>query len=244
MPETSENRGAPVSVLWSYAIQFVEDAQENWARSLLPCALLCLGVLSWVGPLADLITGTAADSSPSDVPATLSTADSRPEMPEVVVRASFRDVDRNHTGADTVGHHGGTSRTDPVDPLVRSAALAVVQSDPFHAETMPQIAAGNSADRNPASGASAGSGESAAATASGLTLQSTIVGRRRRAAIINDRLYRERETIHHRGQSYKLSAVMPGRVVLSGESGLLQLEIHDSSDDTSRSSTEPRHQEG
>lgn len=221
VPDTSDNRGAPVSVLWSFSIQIREIADQHRLRTLIPCALFCLGVLSWVSPLTNLFRGSDESRTLVGVATAAATGLNLAERPDTSQQNDFRNIIPDAVIAEAA---------EPPDPFLVSSRSPVV------------------ADRSSAWGSRglliSNAGRPEASRKTGLALQSTIIGRRHRAAIINDRLYREREIIRHRGHRYTLSAVMPGRIVLSGEAGSMELKILAPSETTPRSSTDSRHQEG
>jgi hypothetical protein len=125
------------------------------------------------------------------------------------------------------------------DPLVRSVEVAAIQSDPFRIDfdqfappVLFEDESHDPAEASPRSGkplvrnATGDDAETGTPKAPpGLVLKSTIVGVHRRAALINSKLYYEGKEVYVDGEVYRLTTVLPRKVVLSRGPDLFELEI-------------------
>lgn len=210
--------------------QFLHDLKASWPKTLLLGSLLLVGLYFWIPPLL-----RAMGSSPrnSAVDTALSPMALLSQVPKVV-------PPRASTGSSTITWEKA-DKIIATDPLVRSAEVAAIHGNPFQlapdqfsppilfADPLPngelskthpnsaQSAGGaktNVAGKSPAGQSAASDSAPVTNTPDGLVLKSTILGEKRRAALINDKLYSEGSLIQVDGTSYILSVVRAREVEL------------------------------
>ena len=105
------------------------------------------------------------------------------------------------------------------DPLFRPADLSLVTRDPFAREPFTReddsLPVQRQAEPDQFDETEAKPVSSERPDANGLELQSTMVSRTRRVAIINGRMYRAGQDVTVQGQRYQLASVESQRVVLT-----------------------------
>lgn len=207
--------------------QFLQDLKASWPKTLLLGSLLLVGLFFWIPPLV-----RAMVNSPHS-PAAETASGAMALLPP----ATKTSPARTSSGSRTITWE----KADDIiktDPLVRSAEVAAIHGNPFQlapdqfsppilfSDTPPAddpqrtSVAGRSGGAGKAkSAAQSVSGEHAAAATAvnkpdGLVLKSTILGEKRRAALINEKLYSEGSLIQVDGVSYILTAVRAREVEL------------------------------
>ncbi|HVV99182.1 MAG TPA: hypothetical protein VHB77_02510 [Planctomycetaceae bacterium] len=192
--------------------QLIRDLKASWQKTAALAVLLVVGLAFWVPPLVRVLSAgasapAAASPAPSSAPATLAarptiTADAAPAFAWEQA-AAYLDT----------------------DPFVRSAEVAAVQRDPFRLDRdqfAPPILFSDELPPPPPPPAPTRPSDG---TIAGLELKSTIIGARRRAALINSHLYYEGREVFVDGVTYTLTSVQPRRVILSRGQDVFELEI-------------------
>ena len=208
----------------SLAKQFFRDLKAIWPKALLLGALLIVGFYFWIPPLYRAVVGSQKTAG-TPVAAVAPRARSAIEA-----KARFNTAP---DAAQNSGHLGPSWQINEEllrsDPLVQSVEIAAIESDPFRIDYdqfhPPSLFAEEPQDEpksDSESNLSAGGRLS-----DRLVLKSTIVGVTRRAAFINQRLYREGDDVGMNGETYHLEAVYPRKVLLSRGGTLFELEIVD-----------------
>lgn len=204
-------KGARGVLVRTLANQLVRDLQVSWQKTAILCALFLVGLYFWIPPLLRAIGGREATSAvaiPAAVPgsAPASPIASRPQ-PETQTLSTWQ--------------HG-----DPVpstDPLVRSAEIAAIRSDPFRVDER-QFPPPVLFEEEPREAANVQIVKTPAPTES-VVLKSTIVGVSRRAAFINQKLYFEGSEVQVNGEPWRLSEIHPRKVVLRKGDAAMELTI-------------------
>ncbi|MEX0702663.1 MAG: hypothetical protein WD069_11255 [Planctomycetales bacterium] len=119
-----------------------------------------------------------------------------------------------------------SARTLESDPLVKTADAATIGGDPFRVDAgqfpPPILFAEEPARVAPSQPAAPAVAEK---LPDDMELKSTIIGRTRRAAFINDKLYAEGADVRIGGETYRLEAVHPRRVLLKRGGLAFELKI-------------------
>lgn len=204
------------SLVRSLQQQFIKDLRTSWPKTVALILLLMVGLFFWIPPI---------------VRAVFSEANSGAQYiaQEEVSRSLTQTAENSASEPTTVSFRWDTvDELMSRDPLVHSAAVAAISSDPFQIdldEYSPPVLfepEPNAAAESPAAVMMA----QRAALETGLVLKSTIIGQQRRAALINDRLYLEgTEIVLPSGVKYALREVHPGRVIISVDGQIRELKI-------------------
>lgn len=200
--------------------RLLHELKASAAKSAVLGSLLLVGLYFWVPPLWRAV-GFGGHKPPA--PSASSVAVESPAPPPAVPNAvSPSAADATHTAhvtwdraADVLEH----------DPLVKSADAAAIGGDPFridHGQFPPPILFAAEAT-NPVS--KPAPVETAAELPDDVVLKSTIIGRTRRAAFINTRLYHEGADVRVGGETYRLESVHPRRAVLTRGGKTFELKI-------------------
>jgi len=210
--------------LQSLGEQLVHDVKASWQRTAILAILLCVGLVFWIPPLVRAVSGGAAKSK---------TAAASPSVGQ-----AFQPAPANRQAGKPAPRHGSSSGTSTrptrswqhaeerllSDPLVRSAEVAAIQSDPFHIDhdqfPPPILFAQEPAETKTLKKQTRGP-----RALKDLVLKSTILGVQRRAAYINSKLYFEGTEIQAGGQAYRLAAVFPRKVILQRGNEMFELKI-------------------
>ncbi len=204
--------------------QLIRDLQASWKKSVLLGALLAVGLYFWIPPLLrarNQTTGTAA--APSVVP-----------MPSEVIQATAAPAPASDSLAEGSGRIGWREGLELLesDPLVRSAEIAAMVSEPFQIDDdqfpPPLLFAENEED----SGTSdqpppipRTDQDDPGKAPEGLTLKSTIIGVKRRAALLNGRLHFQGNSVTAEDATYTLLEIHDDHVILSDGTAKFVLEI-------------------
>lgn len=219
--------------------QFLHDLKASWPKTLLLAILLAVGLFFWIPPLVRAVSGpeqhtrsgnnaTRAATVPSTVAKEVDVPHSNGSSRSITWEKADEILksDPLVRSAEVAAIQGNPFRLSPDQfspPILFADAEPEVESHPVSAPNGAKANAAQTAKSNkPGStnsktGATApnpGSGEQAAGTIDGLTLKSTILGDKRRAALINDKLYSEGSEIQLDGVSYLLTLVRPREVHL------------------------------
>jgi hypothetical protein len=196
----------------SLANQLIRDLQVSWQKSVLLCALFLVGLYFWIPPLLRAIRSpsvSATTHSDSDV--------ARPAQPDALVT-------RPEPETRTLSTWPQADQVPSTDPLVRSAELAAIRSDPFRVDEnqFPPPVLFEEEREEPRTATVAISTDVAS---SDVVLRSTIVGVSRRAAFINQKLYFEGSEVRVKGEPWLLSEIHPRKVVLRKGEAAMELTI-------------------
>ena len=201
--------------------QFVHDLKANWQKSAALGVLLVIGMVFWLPPLVRAVGGSS-----SAQPAAAATG-SEAKMPPIQTETKFNAVP-NFSGGTTTSALTWEHATElaETDPLVRSVEVAAIQSDPFRIDPdqfPPPILF---AEDTEAQQDQEDKSQTAGLVLPGeLTLKSTIIGVKRRAAFINKKLYYEGADIEVNGETYRLKAVFRRKVLLRRNDREFELRI-------------------
>jgi hypothetical protein len=226
-------RGAKV-FLKAIRSQFLHDLKASWQKSALLGILLVLGLFFWIPPLVRAMSGSFETSSPESRTSNSNSV----AVPVPLEKAS--------QPPGPTAHSITWEKADDLlatDPLVQSAEIASVRGNPFEVATdqfsppilfgedepagvpksksAPQVARGTT--RDPA--ATAAAKPVIPRGPSGLTLKSTILGEKRRAALINETLYSEGSVVQVDGEDYLLAAVRSRQVELKKGDQVFVLDL-------------------
>jgi hypothetical protein len=196
--------------------------------------LLVLGLFFWIPPLVRAMSGSFETSS----------TESRTGNSNAVPVSLPQEKTGQPSGSTT--RHITWEQVDNLlatDPLIQSTEIATVRGNPFEVATdqfsppilfgedepagvpksksAPQAARGTT--RDPAAPAAAK--PVAPRGPSGLTLKSTILGEKRRAALINETLYSEGSVVQVEGEDYLLAAVRSRQVELKKGDQVFVLDL-------------------
>lgn len=202
------------------ANQLVRDLKKSWQKTATLVVLLLVGLFFWVPPLVRAVSGLSSGSEPAPQAA------AAPETPPPVeAEATFRESMPEEGNAEEPALTWETAEQFMLShPLVRSADVAEIKTDPFrinHDQFSPPVLFARETEsdgENEAQDQTVGPPE-------GLTLKSTILGNRLRAALINSKLYREGSRVLVDGTTYRLVAVHRRKVLLSHGDNVFEIEI-------------------
>jgi hypothetical protein len=212
--------------------QLLHDLKTSWPKTLLLAALFLVGLFFWIPPLVRAVAGSPKGSA-EQVP--------RAAVPQTA--STVVPVDRSKSVSRSITWEKA-DKILATDPLVRSAEVAAIHGNPFqlapdqfsppilfadappegeqvpahgvqgsHASATPGTRGNDSKPDKPGT-STATKAAPAANVPEGLVLKSTILGEKRRAALINDKLYSEGSLIQVDGVSYILTVVRPREVQL------------------------------
>lgn len=125
------------------------------------------------------------------------------------------------TASDAVRFWSNLAAALAEDPMFQSADVDGLTRDPFQVEEVPEPLPVLFAEEPPAPVEP----KSAPMAPHSLELSSTIVGRSRRAALINGQLYHLGRTIEANGRSYSLTTIESHRVVLTSTDHTVELKL-------------------
>lgn len=203
--------------------QFLRDLKASWQKAAFLGVLLTVGMCFWVPPLFRMVMKEKPAAKPSVAKADV------PVVPTMKLERSFQSSIESQASKSKFNWQTA-QKISNTDPLVQSAQLAAIQSSPFQVDRdqfpPPIVFAEEPKEVIPTAtkGASSRSREQAL---NGLVLKTTIVGVKRRAAYINNKLYFEGKEIRAGDESFLLTAVYPRKVILSQGSDVFELKIPD-----------------
>lgn len=186
--------------------RLLHELKASAGKSAVLGLLLLVGFYLWIPPLLRAIAG-GRSTSPAEV-ATIAAAALLPPP----------GADRSQSGVTW----DRTAEILESDPLLRSADVAAMGSDPFRIDQgqfSPPILFADDSPR------AAVIEETGAKLPDDVVLLSTIVGSARRAALINGKLYQEGASVILGGESYRLEEVHPRRAILTRGGKSFELKI-------------------
>ena len=203
-----------------YHEQLLKDMKASAPKTAMLGFLLLIGLYFWVPPLLRAFSGSAPTN-------------------EVITTTSTPAT----TGASVGIEPNNSSSTSNKQPRDSAAMTRLLKESPLlqsaNMDEFPPRPFGIDADQFPLPVLFADESEAEAPKEiiveapppveklTGLVLKSTIVGARRRAALINDRLFQEGQSVPWNGQQLKLSAVLRKSVTLTDGSHEWQLVLDD-----------------
>lgn len=194
--------------------QLLHDLKASWQKTALLGVLFAVGLVFWLPPLLKSVRG-----NPPTPPANAAV------NPQTTTVDAQLATPVDGTKKETEFSWERAEKTMQTDPLVRSVEVAAIHGDPFHLDRdqfPPPVLFEDEPAREIVI-------TKATPTAMDLTdklvLKSTIVGLKRRAAMINDKLYYEGRKIEVDGQTYTLTTVQPRRVILTQGETVFELTI-------------------
>lgn len=213
-----------ITVLRILKNQLFRDLKKSWQKTAALGALLIVGLVFWIPPLVKAMVGKSSPPKPAQKVV------AAPVSPEIRVETTFK---ANPTPAETPDDSEfGWQNIDEYlqsDPLVRSAEVAAIQGDPFRIDhdqfPLPVLFAEDSVDEGSANAQTDLPVPPDQDLSDQIVLKSTIIGAKRRAAVINGKFYREGTDIVLNGQTYRLTAVARRKVTLSQGKRLIELRI-------------------
>lgn len=206
--------------------QFLNDLKRSWQKTALLSVLLVVGLSFWIPQLLRAVTKKSGIAKPAAVAAAtpaVKTSTTPSQLPTVTVAAQAAPKKTEFSW-----ERG--EKLLQTDPLVRSVEVAALRGDPFRMDR-DQFPPPILFEDEPVKATAASARVpvvSDTKLAEKLVLKSTIVGRKRRAAFINDKLYYEGREIQVDGQKYLLSAVFPRKVQITQGTTVFELAIKSS----------------
>ena len=205
--------------------QLIRDLQASWKKTALLGLLLCVGCYFWLPPIYRALTGRGKAAA---LPATAVVSASA-SRPPVEAETSFKSSSGESTGGPAWERLEKLGQTDP---LIRSAEVAAIRSEPFllnHDQFPPPVLFADEPIPMPVVAQvepeETQSNLDNAPPGANLILTSTLVGQQRRAAFINRRLYFEGAEMKIDGETYRLVSVAPRRAVIAYGAITFELKI-------------------
>ncbi len=205
--------------------QLKNEIKANLPKAIVLGALLLVGLCMWVPPLVEAMMGDSASPAAATAAATAAStvATATPNADGETDTAKTESAEPNEFGwADA-------ERLLQNAPLLQSVEVAAIPGDPFrinYDQFAPPVLFEEDPEDAKAAGINDSSNrQSASRVLAGLVLKSTIIGSKRRAALINGKLYFEGKDIHINELSFLLAAVYPRKVVLTWGSNKYELAI-------------------
>lgn len=195
--------------LWQ---RLTREAKANGKKAGLLAALFAFGCCFWIPMLARAITPKHVGAAVSHSSVAPSSSSANPsEVPSTSLPS----------GSDAGRFWSNLAVALAEDPMFQSAEVATVSRDPFQVEEVPEPLPVLFAEEPPAPIEP----KSAPKSSQTLELSSTIVGRSRRAALINGQLYHLGRTIEANGRRYSLTMIESHRVVLTSSDHTVELKL-------------------
>lgn len=209
-------------MLHALTTRIVREMKASWRKTALLGLLFVVGLFFWIPPLVRMVAGggtprpaagtqpATAAVQPSSPVRNSSDGGSRVSAEVKPPRLTWKDIGRILAS----------------DPLARSADASALSGTPFRIDPdqfAPPLlfAEASPPDTTPEPDTLSADADAA----NGPVLKSTIVGVERRAAFIDRRLYFEGSDISVGGETYRLAAVYPRKVILRRGEHSLELTI-------------------
>lgn len=215
--------------------QLLKDLKASAPKSATLGLLLLIGLYFWVPPLVRAFG--SSDVAPPTAPAT-GTVSQLGTNSATASRALTSSANTNLGSSKKPRDSAAMVKLLRESPLLQSASIEELPQRPFGIDAdqfpLPVLFAEDDEEATPKTAVE--ETPKVVDRLEGLTLKSTIVGSRRRAALINNRLYQEGQSVAWKGQQLKLSLVQRKSVTLTDGSREWQLALDENSDlDGSRS---------
>ena len=204
----------------SFSHQLLHDLKVSWQKTLLLGLLFVVGLYFWIPPLYRAIRGT---SQPAITPAKASPAPV-PQRPPVETEMSFAQTDTRENTGHTWEQFDSLMQTDP---LVQSVQMGAIQKNPFEVNrdqfSPPILFAEETIEPEPVQV------KKETIEVKGLpediVLTTTIIGKFRKAAMINKKLYFEGKSFEYENVTYELERVADRSVILRQGDQRFELKI-------------------
>lgn len=204
--------------LTAWAQRIIREVEYGRLRYAVIGALLVVGATFWIPQLVQV-------SATSTSPQTNSTPSYQVNpRPAVEATTSFtKEVDMDDTGSAAVNSaHGkerpaSSSAESLVDPVARSLEMVAVPGNPNRFATHTTTTGNSGQDVQLVVNVTSSENEDgtpATVRAHGLTVQDAIIGVQRRAAVVNDQLYFEGDTITTDTDQFRVVDVEKHRVTI------------------------------
>ncbi len=208
----------------SFSQQLVHDLKVSWQKTLLLGLLLLVGLYFWIPPLYRAVRGT---TSPELTPAKASPAPI-PQRPPVETEMSFAQSDATEKTLHTWEQFDSLMQTDP---LVQSVQMGAIQKNPFEVNrdqfSPPILFAEEPVASGPVQQEK--KEQTVRALPEEIVLSTTIIGKYRRAAMINKKLYYEGKSFEYEDVTYTLERVADRSVLLRQGDQTFELKIQNDS---------------
>ncbi|QDU12212.1 hypothetical protein [Gimesia aquarii] len=204
----------------SFSQQLLHDLKVSWQKTLVLCLLFLVGLYFWIPPLYRAVRGT---SGAAIVPEKVKSV-AVPPRPPVKTEMSFAQDET----VEEVRH--SWEKFDSLmqsDPLVQSLQMGAVQKNPFAVnrdQFSPPILFAEE-PVNAKSDAKQQVKKEVLVLPKDLVLKTTIIGKNRRAAIINNKMLYEGKTFEHKNVTYVLERVAARNVTLRQGEQKFELKI-------------------
>lgn len=215
--------------------QLVTDLKASWQKTALLGVLLLVGCCFWIPQLMRSLSGKSAKIEVAQA------------APAAVAAPARSGSDTTTVSAEPAAKQAFTwkrgERLLQTDPLVRSAEVAAIQTDPFQIDVdqfPPPVLFEQDIQpvRGPETPAEPAIVDSRLVEK--LVLKSTILGRNRKAALINDKVYFVGRKIQVDGQVFLVSAIYPRRVLLKQGDDVFELVMPNAFESEAGSEREPQ----
>lgn len=204
----------------SFSEQLLHDLRVSWQKTLLLGLLFVVGLYFWVPPLYRALRGTSA---PAIVPAKINPA-VVPQRPPVETEMSFIQSETQEEPRHSWEKFDSLMQTDP---LVQSVQMGAVQKNPFKVNrdqfSPPVLFAEEPVQPKP--DLAEDKPKTVPVLPDDIVLKTTIIGKYRRAAIINNKMYYEGKTFEHENVTYTLEQVAARNVILKQGEQKFELKI-------------------
>lgn len=204
----------------TFSEQLLHDLKVSWQKSLLLGLLFLVGCYFWIPPLYRAVRGTSA---PVIAPAKANT-EVIPQRPPVTTEMSFAESDSLDESRRSWKQFDSLMQSDP---LVQSVQMGAIQKNPFKVNrdqfSPPILFADQPAqsshddEQKPKA--------TVVALPDSLVLKTTVIGKYRKAAIINNKMYFEGKTFEHEDVTYVLEQVATYNVILRQGEHRFELKI-------------------
>ncbi len=204
----------------SFNEQLLHDLRASWHKTLLLGLLLLVGFYFWIPPLYRAVRGTSPAAVVPEKTQSIATP-TRPPVKTEMVFAQNEPVDETNRSWEQF------DSLMQSDPLVQSVQMGAVQKNPFTVnrdQFSPPILFAGEPER-PESDLKKAPEKKVLELPAGIVLKTTIIGKFRKAAIINEKMYYEGKTFEHENVTYTLEHVAARNVILKQGEQKFELKI-------------------
>lgn len=204
----------------SFSEQLLHDLKVSWQKTLLLGLLLIVGMYFWIPPLYRAVRGTSASAVVPEKANPVAT----PTRPPVETEMVFAQNEPAEEARHSWDQFDSLMQTDP---LVQSVQMGAVQKNPFTVnrdQFSPPILFAGELDQ-PKPEVKVEPKKEILKLPAGIVLKTTIIGKFRKAAIINNKMYYEGKTFEHENETYTLEQVSARNVILKQGEQTFELKI-------------------
>lgn len=205
----------------SFSQQLLHDLKVSWQKTLLLSLLFLVGLYFWIPPLYRAVRGTSGSAI---VPEKVKTV-AVPTRPPVKTEMSF--AQSNEPGEEATPSWQQFDSLMQSDPLVQSVQMGAVQKNPFAVNrdqfSPPILFAEEPVESK--TDVKQQVKKEIFVLPKDLVLKTTIIGKNRRAAIINNKMHYEGKTFKHKNVTYVLEQVAARNVTLRQGEHKFELKI-------------------